>query len=120
MFSRPFLNSKRILLIIIMIAMFASPIAPLPEAKATSPTLSLQEWQVPTSNAGPWGIGVDSYGKTWFTENVTNKLGMLDPTTNTFYEMNTPSSSPRGLAVRTVALTGYTSSSSLLHRGVFG
>ena len=111
MFSRPFLNSKRILLIIIMIAMFASSIVPLPEAKAaTSPTLSLQEWQVPTSSAGPWGIGVDSYGKTWFTENFTNKLGMLDPTTNTFYEMNTPSSSPRGLAVRTVALTGYTSS----------
>ncbi|MGA2461444.1 MAG: CFI-box-CTERM domain-containing protein [Candidatus Bathyarchaeia archaeon] len=110
MFSRSFLNSKRILLIIIMIAMFASPIVPLPEAKATSPTLSLQEWQVPSSNAGPWGIAVDSYGKTWFTENVTNRLGMLDPTTNTFYEMNTPSSSPRGLAVRTVALTGYSSS----------
>ena len=109
MFSRPFLNSKRILLIIIMIAMFVSPIAPLPEAKATSPNLSLQEWQVPTSNAGPWGIGVDSYGKTWFTENLTNKLGMLDPTTNTFYEMNTPSSSPRGLAVSQVALTGYQS-----------
>jgi streptogramin lyase len=55
--------------------------------------LNINEWQVPSGNAGPAGINVDSTGRVWFTENQTGKLGMLDPTANKIYEWNLPSGS---------------------------
>ena len=64
---------------------------------AAPPTsFSLNEWNVPTPSSGPWGITTDQFGKIWFTENVTNKLGTYDPTNNTFTEWNIPGGgSPR-------------------------
>jgi streptogramin lyase len=62
-----------------------------PTKAAVPSTLNINEWYVPTGNAGPAGINVDSTGRVWFGENLTGKLGMLDPAANNIYEWNLPS-----------------------------
>ena len=72
--------------------------------QAVSPIqkFSLTEWNVPTASSKPYGIGVDTNGKVWLTENVTNKLARFDPTNNNFTEWNitTPTSQPRNVFVK--------------------
>jgi streptogramin lyase len=69
---------------------------PWPHTQAAVPsTLNINEWQIPSGNAGPAGINVDSTGRVWFTENQTGKLGMLDPAANKIYEWNLPGQLPR-------------------------
>ena len=65
--------------------MLASIVSSLPAAAAASPSnvhteavipiqnFQLTEWTVPTAASGPYGVGVDTNGKVWFTENNTNK-----------------------------------------------
>jgi streptogramin lyase len=68
---------------------------PWPHTQAAVPsTLNINEWQIPTGNAGPAGINVDSTGRVWFTENQTGRLGMLDPAANNIYEWNIPGQLP--------------------------
>ena len=81
-------------LLIVSIMVISTSNIPWPRTQAAVPsTLNINEWQVPSGNAGPAGINVDSTGRVWFTENQTGKLGMLDPAANKIYEWNLPSGS---------------------------
>ncbi len=81
-------------LLIVSIMVISAGYIPWPRTQAAVPsTLNINEWQVPSGNAGPAGINVDSTGRVWFTENQTGKLGMLDPAANKIYEWNLPSGS---------------------------
>lgn len=64
-------------------------------------TQALQQFPVPTANAGPWDITIDHNGNIWFTEHYTNKIGMFDPTTQMMHEFTTPAddSQPYGIVV---------------------
>ena len=74
------------------------------EAVSSIPKFALTEWTVPTASSGDYGIGVDTNGKTWFTENKTNKIASFDPTNNNFTEWNitTPNSQPHNVFVKLV------------------
>jgi streptogramin lyase len=77
-----------------------------PAANATS-SYTLDEWNVPTSHAGPWGITTDQQGGIWFTENRTSKLARFDPTNNYFTEWSIPGGgNPRYILTRPVAIGG--------------
>ena len=70
---------------------------------------ALTEWTVPTLGSGPWALTLDQGGRCcWFLEYYANKVGHLDPTTNTFQEWPIPTASanPYGLAV--TAMSGST------------
>jgi streptogramin lyase len=68
--------------------------------------LTLAEWTVPSGSAVPWGIGLDSSGKIWFTENASGKLGRFDPTSNNFTEWSIPEGgSPRYVFVSEINMT---------------
>ncbi len=104
------------LVAIFMGLMLFSAVSPIPTAAATSPTsvrteqvspiqtLSLTEWAVPTTASRPYGIGVDTNGKVWFTENNTNKIARFDPANNNFTEwtITTPNSNPHNVFVKLV------------------
>ncbi len=49
------------------------------------------EWKVPTTNSAPLGAAVDSTGAVYFAE--SNKIGRLNPQTNSFSEWQLPSTS---------------------------
>jgi streptogramin lyase len=79
---------------------------PVQAAPISSP-FSLNEWNVPTPGAGPWGITIDDQGKIWFTENVTNRIARFDPTNNNFTEWNIPGGgSPRYVFTRQFVFGG--------------
>src|SRR6201988_1755651 len=46
--------------------------------------VTIQEWAVPTKGAHPHDPAVGADGALWFTEQMTNKLGRLDPKTGQF------------------------------------
>lgn len=48
--------------------------------------VAIHEWAVPTKAAHPHDPAVGADGALWFTEQMTNKLGRLDPTTGQFKE----------------------------------
>jgi virginiamycin B lyase len=70
---------------------------PVSELKAT-----IREWPVPTKGAHPHDPAVGSDGSLWFTEQMANKLGRLDPKTGEFKEYPLAAdknSGPHGLVV---------------------
>ncbi len=75
-----------------------------PEAVSPIPNFALSEWPVPTAASQPYGIGVDTNGRVWFTENATNKFARFDPSNNNFTEWNvtTPNSQPHNVFVKLV------------------
>jgi virginiamycin B lyase len=48
--------------------------------------VTIREWAVPTKGARPHDPAVGADGALWFTEQMTNKLGRLDPSTGQFKE----------------------------------
>ena len=58
--------------------------------------------KVPTSNARPYGIAVDSKSRPWFNEFGTSKLGTVDPKTFALKEYDLPDPAARG---RRIAIT---------------
>src|SRR5262250_1751604 len=46
--------------------------------------VSIKEWDVPTKGAHPHDPAVAPDGSLWFTEQLQNKLGRLDPVAGTF------------------------------------
>jgi len=67
---------------------------------------TIYEWKIPTSSSGPYDIAVNSsysWGifNIWFTEFKANKIGMFDPSTETFaeWEIPTSNSGPKGIAI---------------------
>jgi streptogramin lyase len=71
-------------------------------------SLTLTEWDVPTTGAGPSGMGIDSSGNIWITENSTSKIARFDPANDNFTEWNIPTSNsePRNIFVSQVSVSG--------------
>jgi virginiamycin B lyase len=57
------------------------------------------EWQIPSPNAFPQDLTLDSGGRIWFTEYGANQVGRLDPSTNQITEFLVPTanSAPFGI-----------------------
>jgi virginiamycin B lyase len=66
----------------------------------TALNVTIHEWAVPTKGAHPHDPAVGRDGALWFTEQMTNKIGRLDPATGQFKEYPLPTdknSGPHGL-----------------------
>ena len=114
MFHHKLSSYWKILAVILLILVVLTPSY---VALVYAPNSTLTEWTLPDNDTGPWGIAVDQSSKVWFTENKTNRIGMLDQVTNTLREWNTPSGGsnpkyiflkPSGSSVR-VYFTEYSS-----------
>ncbi len=66
---------------------------------AESGKVSIQEWEVPTPHSRPHDPALAPDGALWYTGQMANKLGRLDPKTGQFkeYPLTTPDSGPHGL-----------------------
>jgi virginiamycin B lyase len=70
-----------------------------PESEVSELKVTIREWAVPTKGAHPHDPAVGADGALWFTEQMANKLGRLDPTTGAFKEfpLKLEDSGPHGL-----------------------
>jgi virginiamycin B lyase len=61
--------------------------------------VTIMEWAVPTKGAHPHDPAVGADGALWFTEQMTNKIGRLDPKSGAFkeYALKVEDSGPHGL-----------------------
>jgi len=61
--------------------------------------VTIKEWAVPTKGAHPHDPAVGADGALWFTEQMANKIGRLDPMTGEFkeYPLTVTNSGPHGL-----------------------
>jgi virginiamycin B lyase len=61
--------------------------------------VTIREWDVPTKGAHPHDPAVGGDGALWFTEQLQNKLGRVDPKTGLFkeYSLKIEDSGPHGL-----------------------
>jgi virginiamycin B lyase len=61
--------------------------------------VTIKEWAVPTKGAHPHDPAVGADGALWFTEQMANKIGRLDPKTGEFkeYPLKVTNSGPHGL-----------------------
>jgi virginiamycin B lyase len=61
--------------------------------------VKISEWSVPTKGAHPHDPAVGADGALWFTEQMMNKIGRLDPATGEFkeYPLKVKNSGPHGL-----------------------
>jgi virginiamycin B lyase len=72
----------------------AAPAMEVSELKVT-----IREWDVPTKGAHPHDPAVGTDGALWFTEQLQNKIGSVDPETGAFkeYALKIEDSGPHGL-----------------------
>jgi virginiamycin B lyase len=70
-----------------------------PATEVAELKVSIHEWDVPTKGAHPHDPAVGQDGALWFTEQMTNKIGRLDPTSGAFreYALKVEDSGPHGL-----------------------
>ena len=71
-----------------------------PGSETSELKVTIREWDVPTKGAHPHDPAVGADGALWFTEQMTNKLGRLDPATGAFKEyplIEGKNSGPHGL-----------------------
>src|SRR5215471_7539467 len=61
--------------------------------------VTIREWDVPTKGAHPHDPAVGTDGALWFTEQMQNKIGRVDPSTGAFKEfpLKVTYSGPHGL-----------------------
>ena len=87
-----------------------------PGSEVTELRVSIHEWAVPTKGAHPHDPAVGTDGALWFTEQMTNKLGRLDPATGAFkeYPLKTENSGPHGLVADRAGNIWYTGNFSAL------
>ena len=64
-------------------AALASRGAAPPANEVSELKVTIREWDVPTKGAHPHDPAVVTDGALWFTEQMANKLGRLDPATGT-------------------------------------
>jgi virginiamycin B lyase len=71
----------------------------LPAAEVSELKVTIREWDVPTKGAHPHDPAVGPDGALWFTEQMQNKIGSVDPRTGAFkeYKLNIQDSGPHGL-----------------------
>jgi len=67
--------------------------------KAQELKVTIKEWAVPTKGAHPHDPAVGADGALWFTEQMANKIGRLNPKTGEFkeYPLKVTNSGPHGL-----------------------
>ncbi len=70
-----------------------------PGAEVSELKVTIREWDVPTRGAHPHDPAVGQDGALWFTEQLQNKLGRVDPKTGVFkeYTLKIEDSGPHGL-----------------------
>ena len=87
------LQKFRIVLASMLIAAAAMAMA------ASGGKVNIREWTVPTANSRPHDPALAPDGALWFTEQLANKLGRLDPATGQIKEfpLKTADSGPHGL-----------------------
>jgi len=70
-----------------------------PATEASELKVTIREWDVPTKGAHPHDPAVGKDGALWFTEQMQNKIGSVDPKTGAFQEYNlkVQDSGPHGL-----------------------
>ena len=68
-------------------------------AEVSTLKVTIREWDVPTKGAHPHDPAVGMDGALWFTEQLKNKLGRVDPKTGVFkeYALKIEDSGPHGL-----------------------
>ncbi len=68
-------------------------------ALAAGPTVEIKEYDVPTANSRPHDPALAPDGSLWYTGQMSNTLGRLDPKTGAIkeYPLKTPKSGPLGL-----------------------
>ena len=61
--------------------------------------VTIREWDVPTKGAHPHDPAVGADGALWYTGQLANKIGRLDPATGEFkeYPLKVDNSGPHGL-----------------------
>lgn len=71
----------------------------LPDISVSELKVTIHEWDVPTKGAHPHDPAVGADGALWFTEQMQNKIGRLDPAAGTFkeYPLKVENSGPHGL-----------------------
>src|SRR5437762_14186567 len=70
-----------------------------PELTVGELHVSIKEWDVPTKGAHPHDPAVGMDGALWFTEQMQNKIGRVEPSTGAFKEfpLKVDNSGPHGL-----------------------
>ena len=70
-----------------------------PGAEVSGLKVTIHEWDVPTKGAHPHDPAVGADGALWFTEQMQNKIGRVDPKTGAFkeYVLKIEDSGPHGL-----------------------
>src|ERR1700676_273487 len=70
-----------------------------PRAAVADLKVTIKEWDVPTKGAHPHDPALAPDGSLWFTEQLQNKLGRLDPASGAFkeYVLKIEDSGPHGL-----------------------
>lgn len=86
-----------LVLAVVLASRGAAPASEVSELKVT-----IREWNVPTKGAHPHDPAVGPDGALWFTEQMVNKLGRLDPATGAFKEfaLKVEDSGPHGAGCR--------------------
>ena len=71
-----------------------------PDLDVSELRVTIKEWDVPTKGAHPHDPAVGMDGALWFTEQMQNKIGRVDPATGAFREfpLKVENSGPHGLA----------------------
>lgn len=69
-------------------------------SKAKALDVTIREWNVPTANSNPHDPAVAPDGSLWWTGQLSNRLGRLDPATGMMreYPLKSPNTGPHGLA----------------------
>src|SRR5437667_10828304 len=88
------------ILLLFLIPMFAVCVSRPVSNDATDVGVVIREYDVPTPNSRPHDPAVAPDGALWYTGQMANKLGRLDPKSGEIkeYSLKTPDSGPHGLA----------------------
>jgi streptogramin lyase len=84
----------------LQVAGFAAKQAATETGRATPPTqIAVKEWDVPTPDSHPHDPAVTPDGALWYSGQMSNTLGRLDPRTGKMQEfrLKTPDTGPHGL-----------------------
>jgi virginiamycin B lyase len=85
--GRRTLRMERIVLGTVLVALAWSPHRSFAQSgKVAELKVTIREWAVPTKGAHPHDPAVGPGGELWFTEQMANKIGRLDPKTGKFKE----------------------------------
>ena len=98
--NRTLLIIGLVLVATLMAMALPSPFSPRNPGDVAELKVTIREWAVPAKGAHPHDPAVGRDGALWFTEQMVNKLGRLDPKTGEFKEyplMERKNSGPHGL-----------------------